>query len=380
MDKVRILHLIASSHGGGATHVLDLAALLPKDQFEVTIGMPEDGGNVSRATIEATGCLFAALNIQSGFSLSAMSEVRRLLKNGRFHILHCHGARAGLYGRLTSLTLINKPTVIFSIHGFATPYYGFPKKQLYLALEKGFQLITQHTICVSKAEQSLFLAYKLTSKDKTSIIHPGIPLDRFSKARSSPSRLYEELKLKSDVSIILSVCRLNIPRDFETLLTAVSIAKQDFPHLHLLLVGDGPLKSQIEAKIDSLDLETAVHLLGFRQDIPDLLELADIFVLTSDGWEGFPISTLEAQAMGCPVVVSDAGGAKEAVLHQQTGLVVPKKNPKALADAFITLLKDDTLRSTLGSQGKNRAQQDLSREKMVEQIVAVYKTAVHEDA
>ncbi|MEM7331493.1 MAG: glycosyltransferase family 4 protein, partial [Chloroflexota bacterium] len=314
---------------------------------------------------------FIRANIQNGINLSELRALRNLLKNGRFDILHCHGARAGLYGRLAAQTLTQKPKIIFSIHGFATPYYRFPKKQLYLAIEKGLQAVTHHTICVSKAEQALFLKYGLTQEGKTSVIHPGIPLERFSAARPNPG-LKSELGFSENSQLILSVCRLNIPRDFDTLLTAVSLVQQKCPDTHLLLVGDGPLRPQIEAKIEALSLGDTVHLLGFRQDIPDLLGIADMFTLTSYGWEGFPISTLEAQAMGCPVVVSDAGGAKEAVSDGQTGLVVPKKAPQALANAFLTLLQDDALRSKLGKNGEARAKNKLSRAKMVEALTAVY--------
>ena len=366
----KVLQLIASSHGGGATHVLDLATLLPKERFKVTVAMPEDGGNVSRAAIETSGSEYIPLDIRSGLKLSGLKKVRSLLKNGRFHILHVHGARAGLYGRLAALTLRQKPKIIFTVHGFATPYYATPKKQLYLLLERLFQLVTQQTICVAQAEADLFLAYRLTHQAKISVIHPGIPLERFNGLNTQAESTRRQLALPKG-PIILTVCRLHIPRDFDTLLTAVALTQQTVPTVQLLIVGDGPLRAAIQAKISALDLTNHVHLLGFRQDIPQLLGLAHIFSLTSSGWEGFPISTLEAQAMGCPVVVSDAGGSAEAVLHQQTGLVVPKRDANALAAAFTQLLQDDVLRRKLGQQGVERAQKSLSRERMVAKLTAV---------
>lgn len=372
-SRFNILQLIASSHGGGATHVLDLAALLPRDQFAVTVAMPQDGGNVSREAIEATGATFVPVEIRDGLKLGELMKVRRLVQNGRFHLIHVHGARAGLYGRIAALTLPNRPKLIFSIHGFATPYYATPKKQLYLGLERLFQHVTDHTICVAQAERQLFLSYGLTVPEKTSVIHPGIPLERFQPNQHSPDQLRRQLNL-ADAPVILTVCRLHIPRDFETLLTAVSSVKQTIPTIHLLIVGDGPMRAEIEAKIDALGLTQNVTLLGFRQDIPDLLAAADIYTLTSSGWEGFPISTLEAQAMGCPVVVSDAGGSGEAVLHGQTGLVVPKRDPNALAQAYLSLLQKPDLRNKLGQNGAKRARTRLSRQVMVGGITAVMQT------
>ncbi len=373
--RINVLQLIASSHGGGATHVRDLAAMLPKDEFQVTVTMPTDGGNVSPAEIAATGATFTAVSINQGFQWRAIQKIRELLRENSFDLMHMHGARAGLYGRLAVIGLAKRPKLLFSIHGFATPYYSTPKKLVYLLIEFLLQRVTDGTICVAQAEANLFMQYQLTIPDKIHVINPGIPLERFHTLPDT-TRLQESLKLTDD-PIIVTICRLHIPRDFETLLTAVKTITQTIPAVQLLIAGDGPMRAAIEQKIETLHLTGHVKLLGFRQDIPELLQLADVFTLTSTGWEGFPISTLEAQAMGCPVVVSDAGGASEAVLHQQTGLVVPKNDSGALAQALLHLLTNDALRTQLGQQGKRRAQQSFSRADMVQRITAVYKQLCH---
>lgn len=372
----KILQLIASSHGGGATHLLDLATLLSKKKFEVTVAMAADNGNVSPSQIQAAGSTFIPLPIHAGFDLSELKKLRGILQNNHFDLLHIHGARAGFYGRLAVQTLRHKPKVIFSIHGFATPYYASPKRQIYLSLERYFQRVTDHTICVAQAEQADFLRHIQVEEEKTSIIHPGIPLERFNASEIDSLSIQTLLK-DTNSPIILIICRLNIPRDFETLLTAVALTKKVFPTLTLLIVGDGPLRGAVETKIKTLGLQSQVKLLGFRQDIPALLAAADIYTLTSSGWEGYPISTLEAQALGCPVVISDAGGAAEAVRHEQTGLVVPKHNPQALANAFCQLLNNEQLRKKLGENGRKRAKDLFSRETMVEKISAVYEQTLH---
>ncbi|MCA9925796.1 MAG: glycosyltransferase, partial [Anaerolineales bacterium] len=168
-------------------------------------------------------------------------------------------------------------------------------------------------------------------------------------------------------------CRLHIPRDFDTLLNAFAQTLTRFPKLHLLITGDGPQREQILNKISRLELADHVHLLGFRQDISQLLALADVVVLTSLGWEGYPLSTLEAQATGTPIVVTDAGGSREAVLHEKTGLVVPKQNAAAMAQALVSLLENTDLQKQMGIAGRERAQAELSREIMVEKMTAVYQ-------
>ena len=371
IKPLAILQLIASSHGGGASHVRDLAAMLPQDKFHTTVAMPEDGGNVSAAEIEATGADFTAVSINSGFNWQAIKKIRALIKEKSIDLIHVHGARAGLYGRLATISLPNRPKLLFSIHGFATPYYSLPKKLIYLIIEFLLQHVTDGTICVAQAEAELFLQYRLTKPNKIHVINPGIPLERFTTIPDT-SYLRESLQLADD-QIILTICRLHIPRDFDTLLTAVNNIRQTLPHIQLLIVGDGPMRSEIEQQVEQLGLTNHVKLLGFRKDIPALLHIADVFTLTSTGWEGFPISTLEAQAMGCPVVVSDAGGSSEAVLHNRTGLVVQKKDSNALSEALQQLLTDTALRTKFGNQGKQRATQSFSRQVMVEHITAVYQ-------
>jgi glycosyltransferase involved in cell wall biosynthesis len=176
--------------------------------------------------------------------------------------------------------------------------------------------------------------------------------------------------------VILSVCRLNIPRDFVTLLRAVQTIQQAIPDVQLVIAGDGPQKAEVEGQIVALDLAEHVHLLGFRQDIPQLMAMADVFVLTSYGWEGFPISALEAQAAGLPVVISDAGGSAEAIIHGQTGLVVPKCDVPALADALQGILMDHEVRQVMAMNGRQHAQRSLSRQRMIEQIEAVYLSVI----
>jgi len=176
--------------------------------------------------------------------------------------------------------------------------------------------------------------------------------------------------------VVLMVCRLNVPRDFGTLLTAFSLVRSEFPGVHLLIVGDGPQRGRVEALVTRLGLADSVRITGFRDDVPALMALADVYVLTSYAWEGFPISTLEAQAAGRPVVVTDAGGSREAVLHEKTGLIVPKRSPRLLADALTRLLRDADLRQRLGEEGRRRAGKEFTRERMVERIGRIYDDLV----
>ncbi len=370
MKQIKLLHIIASAHGGGAVHVRDLVLGLPSG-YHSTVVMPLDDGHVSADDFIPAAVTFIPLNIATGFSWQMFLQLRQLLQAEKFHLIHLHGARAAFYGRLVAATLRHRPRIIFTIHGFATPFYSVFKRHVYLWLERVLQHTTDRTICVAQAEADLFLSFNLTTPNKIDIVPHGIDVARFSTPPPTLNPVLDMLGITNG-SIILTICRLNVPRDFVSLLTAFEKVLTEFPSSHLLIVGDGPQRAEVETLIRQLKLDHAVHITGFRNDIPTLMALADVYVLTSYGWEGYPISTLEAQAAAVPVVVTDAGGSKEAVLNEETGLVVPKRQPDDLTRALLSLLHDGDLRQRLGEAGQQRAYREFSRERMVERITNIY--------
>lgn len=371
MKAVNILHLVASSHGGGATHVRDLALGLPRDRYCSTVAMPLDGGNVSPDDLTTAGVEFVPLHIEAGFAWKEILRLRHLLQTENFDLLHLHGARAALFGRLAVATLRLRPRVLFSIHGFATPFYSFPKRTVYLWLERILQRVTDRTICVAQAEADLFLSLGLTTPNKLDVIPSGIDVARFATPPADVTYLREMLGVGRG-PVVLTVCRLNVPRDFNSLLAAFGRVRDEFPSAQLLMVGDGPRRNEVGALIERLGLANFAHITGFRNDVHALLALADVYVLTSYGWEGYPISTLEAQAAGVPVVVTDAGGSREAVQHERTGVVVPKRRPDLLAEAMLRLLRNDDLRRQMGEAGRHRARTEFTRERMIEGMMKIY--------
>ena len=152
---------------------------------------------------------------------------------------------------------------------------------------------------------------------------------------------------------VISVGRLAAPKDWSTLLTALTkLDGESFAEL--VIVGDGPDRERVEDELARNSLERRVRLLGERDDVPGLLSDGDVFVLASRS-EGLPLSVIEAMAAGLPVVASDVGGLRELVCDAETGVLVPPGEPVALADALRPLLADRQLRRRLGSAGRARA-------------------------
>ena len=372
MKPLRVLELVASSRGGGAVHVRDLILELDPTRFAAQVAMPEDGGNVCREEFGAASIPFHQVDIATGFSLRALRHIRFLAAG--VDILHVHGARAAFFGRLAAMSLgERRPRIVYTIHGFAAPHYRPPKRQALLFLERWLARVTDAWICVSHAEKDTLLATGIVDAERVQVIWNGIDLTRFGSAAPPRQEAQTAIGLSADAFLITTICRLYRPRDFQTLLYAFRRVQDALPHAHLLIVGDGPLRAQVEQWVQSLALQNHAHLLGMRRDVPQILAATDVFVLSSRGWEGLPLTVLEAMASSLPVVASDVGGTGEAVIHQETGYLFPPGDMVALADHLQTLASDPALAQRMGQRGLVRVKGFFTLERMVRETTARYE-------
>jgi len=374
---ISVLELVGSSRGGGAAHVRDLTRVLDSNRVIVSVAMPEDGGNVTAADFTDYKVPFQRLDIAGGPSLAVLLKLRALLHHEGFDILHCHSARAAFYGRVGGALLRGRrPRIVYSIHGFTAPHYGFVKSRILLGMERLLMPLTDAFIAVSEAERTDFLAAGFAPRERVHLVRYGIDTARFHDAEVDRAEQRTALGVPADAPLVTTVCRLYFPKDVDTLLKAFAVVSAQCPHVHLLVVGDGPYRPQVESLIAQLGLATDVTLAGFRRDIPQILAVSDIFVLSTTAGEGLPITILEAMASGLPVVASDVTGVKEEVIHQHTGLTVPPKNPVALFEALLDLLRDEQKASTMGRRGRVRVEKLFTLERMARETIAIYEALI----
>jgi glycosyltransferase involved in cell wall biosynthesis len=212
---------------------------------------------------------------------------------------------------------------------------------------------------------------------KVRCIYNGVDLARF-QPRHPPGGLCASLGLPVGVPVVASVGRFVPYKGYTHLLKAARLVQEAMANVHWLLVGDGELREELEGECRSLGLEAQVHFVGWREDIPDLLAVSDLFVLPSLG-EHFGRVLIEAMAMGRAVVATDAGGVPEIVIHGETGLLVPPGEPKALAEAVLALLEDPARAARLGGAGRRRAESEFSLSRHVEAVEALYREVLGDD-
>jgi len=202
------------------------------------------------------------------------------------------------------------------------------------------------------------------------VVHDGIDVE---KVQGLPRvDLHVEFWLPHGVPVVVNVGALVGHKGQKHLLDAMPLVMREVPDTHLVILGEGELRGPLERQIKDLHLEKAVRLPGFREDVLSLMKSADLFVMSSVT-EGLGSAVLDAMAMGLAVVGTQAGGIPEAVVHRETGLLVPPGEPKPLAAAIVRLLKDPLRRAQFGHAGRTRVEQRFGVDRLVDGTLAVYR-------
>lgn len=368
----RVLQIVASSRGGGAEVLRCLVKGLNAREFESHVIMPDDGGHVGESDFAELGAALYRFQLDRGFNFREFWRLRRFVRGGHFDLVHVHGARAALWGRLAAIGP-RRPRLVFGVHGLSIVHYTGLKRGLLVSIERLLRRVTDATVCDSNVERADVIKWGIAAPDKARVIWNGIDLDRLLTPRRERAATRARLQLSDNVPVLVTVCRLNKPRDFETLLAGMAQIVQQQPDAQLLIVGDGPLKPHVEALIDQHQLQDHVRLLGLVRDVGEILIAADIAVLITAGWEGLPLAALEAMALGRPLIISDVGGNREAVLDGETGCVIPPRDVGAFAAAALDLMRDPVKARRLGEAGAVRARQHFSLRRMADQAAEIYR-------
>jgi glycosyltransferase involved in cell wall biosynthesis len=363
----RIAFVITRSDavGGAQIYVLELARALQAAGQIVRVFVGGEGPYVpllrdAGVPVTPIPAMIRAIDPRS--ELRATLQLLAALRDFAPALISTHTSKAGILGRALGLGL-GVPVVVTAHGWLLTPGKLSPRQQLVRLVETGAAPLAHRIIAVSEYDRDIALAHRVASPSKIRVIHNALP-DVEPASLTEPGR--------SPARIVM-VARFERPKDPVTLIAALAELRElDWS---CELIGDGPLRAEVEAAVCAASLEDRVELLGARDDVVDRLAAAQVFVLASRR-EGFPLSVLEAMRAGLPVVASDVGGIGEAVVPGTTGALVEPGSVASLADALAPLLRDAERRRSLGAAGRARFVGQFRFDVHVRRTWAVYAEAI----
>ncbi len=344
--------------------MLLLSLFLVRQGHQVAVACPPDSQLAKRAT--ERGVSIEPLPMWGEFDLRAGYKLARLIKREGYQVAHCHTAHAHSVGIIAS-KLTRIPALIVSRRvDFPAGGKGWLNSYKYKAAER--------FIAVSKGVKEVLIKTGI-AEEKVIIVHSGIDLRRFENI-DSPEDLYKEFQLKGKEKVVGIVAALAPHKDYPNFLRAARIVADQLPQVRFLIVGEGKEAGRLKQLTIELGLKNSVIFTGFREDIPRLLSLFDVFVISSY-LEGLCTSILDAMAAGVPVVATETGGIPDVVNNEDNGILVPLRDPKRLAEGILRVLNDSNLAQGMVKAGHSTVRR-FSAEQMAKKTEEVYRSVLTE--
>lgn len=370
-----VAYFITELNIGGAEKVLThFLGTLDRSEYDPVV-ICLYGGNSSIADeIRLLNIPVYDLQMTSKWRLDVIWRLYRLLRNLKPVILHSSLFHANVLGRIVG-RLAGVPIIIscrqnISIGG------------------QWRELLNRYTVTLDDAVIAVCELARITEIEQTNIspdrvvtIYNAIDITHLAiEQATARQQIRQEFQIAEDTFLMGTVCRFHPQKGLAHWVDAFALIQQrleDPAKVHLILVGDGELRLQLEEKVRSLGLTESVTFTGFRTDIPQILAAFDLFVLPSL-WEGLSVVVLEAMASGLPVVATSVGGTPELVIDGETGLLVPPNDSSALSTAILALVQDEFLRNEMGRRGVEQVRQKFSAQTAVQATTALYKRLLNE--
>ena len=375
VNKIKVLHLITNLIVGGATdNTLVTVAGHNRNLFSVHLAAGQEG-NWFHLGPQHADKFHAIENLVRSprplNDLKALWELVHLFRREQFDIVHTHTSKAGFLGRIAA-RCSGVPYVVHTIHNNAVnEYMSIFERQLFLSLEKIVLPLTDWFITVSELNRNQISELGLLKLERSQTVYSGIDYSQLDRLSDLTSKR-QALKIPNDYQTIVMVARLMPQKAPDLLISAFTQVLDQCPRTLLILVGDGPLRQDLETQARDLDLVENIRFLGFRDDVPEILKLADIFALSSL-WEGLGRSMTEAMLLGKPVVAPNIYGIPEIVHHNKTGLLFPVGDVNQLATLLIHLLQHPEEQIRLGQNAKRLTRKLFDAKDMVKQIEQIYE-------
>ncbi len=374
---IRLLQVVTRMDTGGVpNHLMTLLEGLTKYDYEITVACREIDERFKEKLTELGVRVFLIdlkRSINPLSDIKAIFKLYRHMREGQYDIVHTHMSKAALLGSIVG-RLARVPVIINTAHnlGFLALKNPVLKRVFWLYDKTLFFFCVDSVITVSEIVRSKIVKARILSESKAAAIVNGLDLTPFKDCTTNLSVLKSTLGLEGRGLIIGTVTRLVWFKGLDTFVSAASEVLKVYPDTRFVIVGDGPLREDLRRQADGLGIGESLLFLGERTDVPELLQIFDIFALSSVS-EGMPISILEAMAASKPVVATSVGGVPELVADGETGSLVNSGDSSAFGDALINIIGNSALRFSMGEKGRRRLEREFDVDKMVRSTDELYR-------
>ncbi len=370
--KLNILQYIETSGPGGAEAVLlNIAGNVDKNRFNPTVVLHKSRWlheQLLKNEIETE-----IIPSKRSWDMFFLVKFIRYCRSHKIDLIHSHLFGANLYSCLAGAVL--RLPVITTFHN---ELYFQGRLERFMALKSIIiRNFAAQMVFVAEYMKKDYIEHSNFPDNKSVTVYNGIDL-KYDIDNIDSSSLKKELGILDNDLLVGHIANLRAPKGHQYLIKAASLVCNNFPSAKFLLIGDegdGTIKKEIEDFIAESGLGENIRLLGFRKDVNKLLQLIDVFVLSSTS-EGLPLSVIEAMASSKPVVATNVGGLPEIVVHDQTGYLVEPQNARALAEKLIFFLENEALRNRMGQAGRKVIEEKYSLKTMIDNYQNLYENLV----
>jgi L-malate glycosyltransferase len=364
-EKIKVLHVIKSLGRGGAEMLLpETIRLHDCERFEFHVIYFLPWKNQLVRALEQTGaavtCFSASNNIQL---LWQAGKIKRYIKQHQINIMHAHLPWAGFVARL--VYRFTKVPLLYTEHN---------KQERYHFLTRWLNRITfnwQSAAIAVSGDVADSIQKNIRPAIPVNLVLNGVNAELFQRSSEDGIRIRASLRITADAIVVGTVAVFRFQKRLKEWLDIFQTAAEQEPRLVGIIVGDGPLKSEVIQHAKTLKLDGRVFFPGLQTDVRPWFSAMDIFMMSSI-FEGLPIAMLEAMSMECAIVATDAGGIKEVIRHEIDGLMVPVDQWKNLTDSLTLLIRDEEQRRKLSTAARVRVIQSFGMSRMVEELERLY--------
>ncbi len=355
---LRVVQVITPSHMGGAEMLL--ARLMRRSDPTQVVQHCVSSLSDAAVEMQSAGMTLETLDISGKFNLLALSRIRRAARDFRADLLHSHLSTASWW--CGWLERLGGPPSVGHVHGFTSSFWHSRQS---------------HLIACSQAVKR-DLIQKGIRADRISVIHCPVDPDDQQRTRT-PAEVRAELGADDATPVVGTFAHLSIKKGFRELARAAEQVLRRIPNAQFWCCGEGKLRGELEQQIQAAGIADRFRLLGFRRDVPDLMQAIDVMCLPSHR-EPFGLVYVEAALAEKPVIACDAGGAPEIVDDGETGLLVRPQNVPDLAEAILTLLDNRDRAAGMGRRAREFALERFTWRNYLARLHEVYDGVLNREA